>query len=98
MLKWIFEKWDLEAWRGLIWLRIGTGTGEFVIELLGSIQYWEFWQFEATFSFSGRLLHHASYYYYCYYYHYYLLQLSCHSVAVPQRLNHYATPCPIIYQ
>jgi hypothetical protein len=27
ILKWIFKKWDLEAWTGLIWLRIGTGGG-----------------------------------------------------------------------
>jgi hypothetical protein len=24
-LRWIFKKWDWEAWTGLIWLRIGTG-------------------------------------------------------------------------
>jgi hypothetical protein len=27
ILKWIFKKWDGEAWTGLIWLRIGTGGG-----------------------------------------------------------------------
>jgi len=27
ILKWIFRKWDWEAWTGLIWLRIGTGGG-----------------------------------------------------------------------
>jgi hypothetical protein len=27
ILKWIFKKWDAEAWTGLIWLRIGTGGG-----------------------------------------------------------------------
>jgi len=27
ILKWIFKKWDGEAWTGLIWLRIGTGDG-----------------------------------------------------------------------
>jgi hypothetical protein len=26
-LKWIFWKWDWEAWIGLLWLRIGTGGG-----------------------------------------------------------------------
>jgi len=26
-LKWIFKKWDEEAWTGLIWLRIGTEGG-----------------------------------------------------------------------
>jgi hypothetical protein len=26
-LKWVFEKWDLGAWTGSIWLRIGTGGG-----------------------------------------------------------------------
>ena len=24
ILKWIFNKWDEEAWTGLIWLKIGT--------------------------------------------------------------------------
>jgi hypothetical protein len=27
ILKWIFKKWDVGAWTGLIWLRIGTGGG-----------------------------------------------------------------------
>jgi hypothetical protein len=27
ILKWIFKKWDGEAWTGLIRLRIGTGGG-----------------------------------------------------------------------
>jgi hypothetical protein len=27
ILKWIFRKWDGEAWTELIWLRIGTGGG-----------------------------------------------------------------------
>jgi len=27
ILKWIFKKWDEEAWTGLIWLGIGTGGG-----------------------------------------------------------------------
>jgi hypothetical protein len=27
ILKWIFEKWDREAWTGLIWHRTGTGGG-----------------------------------------------------------------------
>jgi hypothetical protein len=25
-LKWILKKWDGQAWTGLIWLRIGTGS------------------------------------------------------------------------
>jgi hypothetical protein len=25
ILNWIFQKWDREAWTGLIWLRIQTG-------------------------------------------------------------------------
>jgi hypothetical protein len=29
ILKWIFRKWDREAWTGLIWLRIVTGGGHF---------------------------------------------------------------------
>jgi hypothetical protein len=27
ILKWIFKKWEGEAWTGLLWLRIGTGGG-----------------------------------------------------------------------
>jgi hypothetical protein len=27
ILKWIFKKWDGEAWTGLIWLRIWRGGG-----------------------------------------------------------------------
>jgi hypothetical protein len=27
ILKWIFKKWDVRAWRGLIWLRTGTCGG-----------------------------------------------------------------------
>jgi hypothetical protein len=27
MLKWVFWKWDVEAWTGSIWLRIKTGGG-----------------------------------------------------------------------
>jgi hypothetical protein len=27
ILKWIFKKWDVVAWTGLIWLRIRTGGG-----------------------------------------------------------------------
>ena len=27
ILRWIFIKWDVGSWTGLIWLRIGTGGG-----------------------------------------------------------------------
>jgi hypothetical protein len=27
ILRWIFRKWDVEVWTGLIWLRIDTGDG-----------------------------------------------------------------------
>jgi hypothetical protein len=27
ILSWIFRKWDVRAWTGLSWLRIGTGGG-----------------------------------------------------------------------
>jgi hypothetical protein len=27
ILKWIFKKWDGEAWTGILWLRIGTSCG-----------------------------------------------------------------------
>ena len=29
ILRWIFWKWDVGAWTGSIWLRIGTGGGHF---------------------------------------------------------------------
>jgi len=29
ILRWIFRKWDMGAWTGLIWLRIGIGGGHF---------------------------------------------------------------------
>jgi hypothetical protein len=29
ILRWIFKKWDVGVWTGLIWLRIGTGVGHF---------------------------------------------------------------------
>jgi hypothetical protein len=28
ILRWIFRKWDVGAWTGSIWLRIGTGGGQ----------------------------------------------------------------------
>jgi len=28
ILIWIFRKWDVGEWTGLIWLRIGTGGGQ----------------------------------------------------------------------
>ena len=27
ILRWVFRKWDVEAWTRLIWLRIRTGGG-----------------------------------------------------------------------
>jgi len=27
LLRWTFRKWDVGAWIGSIWLRIGTGGG-----------------------------------------------------------------------
>ena len=29
ILRWIFRKWDEEAWTGSIWLRVRTGSGHF---------------------------------------------------------------------
>ena len=29
ILRWIFRKWDVGAWTGSIWLRIGTGGRHF---------------------------------------------------------------------
>jgi len=44
LLKWIFRKWDVGAWTGLIWLRIGIGGGtcECGNETSGSIKCGEF--------------------------------------------------------
>ena len=28
ILRWIFRKWDVEVWTGLIWFRIWTGGGQ----------------------------------------------------------------------
>ena len=27
IFKWMFKKWNGEAWTGFIWMRIGTGGG-----------------------------------------------------------------------
>ena len=32
ILNWILKKWDMEAWTGLIWLRIGTGGGRLCVQ------------------------------------------------------------------
>jgi hypothetical protein len=33
-IKWIFRKWDVEAWAGSIWLRIGTRGGRLLIVVM----------------------------------------------------------------
>jgi hypothetical protein len=44
ILKWIFKRWDGEAWVELIWLRIRqvVGACEFGYEPSGSIKFGEF--------------------------------------------------------
>jgi hypothetical protein len=44
ILSWIYGKWDVGAWTGSNWLRIGTGGGncEYSNEPLGSIKCGEF--------------------------------------------------------
>ena len=44
LLKWIFKKWDVEAWTGFICLRTGTGAGscECGNEPSGSVKCGEF--------------------------------------------------------
>jgi hypothetical protein len=44
ILRWIFRKWNVGAWTGFSWLRIGTVavTCEYGNELLGSIKCGEF--------------------------------------------------------
>jgi len=32
ILRWIFEKWDVRAWTGSIWLRIGAGRGHLSVQ------------------------------------------------------------------
>jgi hypothetical protein len=32
ILRWTFMKWDGGAWNGWIWLRIGTGDGNFGLD------------------------------------------------------------------
>jgi hypothetical protein len=27
ILKWMFKEWELEAWTGLLWFKMGTGSG-----------------------------------------------------------------------
>jgi hypothetical protein len=56
ILKWIFRKWDGEAWTGLIWLRVGTvvGARECSNELLGG-----FLTSSGPVSFSGRTVLHG---------------------------------------
>ena len=41
-LKWIFKKWDGEAWTRLVWLRKGTGCCECGDEPSVSMKYGEF--------------------------------------------------------
>jgi hypothetical protein len=49
ILKWIFRKWDEEAWTGLNWLRIGTdGSYECHNEPSGSIICREFLDYLKT--------------------------------------------------
>jgi hypothetical protein len=44
ILRWLFRKWDMGAWTGSIWLRLGqlAGTCECRNETSGSIKYGEF--------------------------------------------------------
>ena len=44
ILRWIFRKWDVGAWTGLIWLRMGRGGENLLIRngTSGSIKYGEF--------------------------------------------------------
>jgi len=42
ILSWIFRKWDVGAWTGLIWPGIGTGTCGCSNEPSVSIKCWEF--------------------------------------------------------
>jgi len=43
ILRWIFRKWNVRAWTGSVWLRIGTGN-----EHLGSIKCGEFLDYLRT--------------------------------------------------
>jgi len=60
ILRWIFRKWDVRAWTGLIWLMIGAEAGTCVCsnELLGSINMENLTSLEVV-SFSRRTLLHG---------------------------------------
>jgi hypothetical protein len=32
VLRWIFRKWDVRAWAGSVWLRIGIGVGHLYMQ------------------------------------------------------------------
>ena len=34
ILRWIFRKWNVTAWTASMWLRIGTGGGQLVNEVM----------------------------------------------------------------
>jgi len=50
ILRWIFRKWDVGAWTGPSWLRIGTVGGHFACgnELSGSVKCGEFLDYLKT--------------------------------------------------
>jgi hypothetical protein len=48
ILRWIFRKWDVGAWTGSIWFRIGTGGGECVHETSGCLKCREFLDWQRT--------------------------------------------------
>jgi hypothetical protein len=48
IVRWIFRKWDMGAWTGSIWFRIGTGGGECSNETWGSLKCEEFLDWQRT--------------------------------------------------
>jgi len=50
ILRWLFKKWDVSTWAGLMWLRIGQEAGacECSNEYLGSTQCEEFLDYLRT--------------------------------------------------
>jgi hypothetical protein len=38
ILRWIFRKWDGEAWTSLIWLRIWTGGGNLLLNAVMNLE------------------------------------------------------------
>jgi hypothetical protein len=62
ILRWIFRKWDVGAWTGSVWLRIGTGGGHLWMRkwIFGFHKIWGIsWIAESRLAYSRRTLLHG---------------------------------------